>query len=309
MSKRQKVILDTDIGDDIDDAMALGLICASPELELIGVTTVFGNVKARARQARTVLAKCGEQFRGIPVAAGCGSAMASRPLHNDRYYLEDVLPNQDATCLPENELPPLADEHAVNFLIRTMMDGHGDIVPILIGAMTNFATAMVMERRIIQKIPKIVVMAAEFQRPFAEWNIKCDPEAAHLVFSSGIPIDVTTWDIGWKVTFRDDDVTKLSGMNSPIAKNLSAAIKAWQATHTDGHIPNPHLYDPMAVATIIKPDLVMWKTGTVHVELCGQNTYGFTTFNENQTGRHRVAWDTNREICLDYYLHRISALE
>lgn len=308
MPKRQKVILDTDIGDDIDDAMALALICACQELELVGVTTVFGNVKARARQARTVLAKCGDKFRNIPVAVGCGASMASRPIHNIDFYLRDVLPNQDGTCMPESELPPVADEHAVNFLIRTIMDGDGTIVPILIGAMTNFAAAMVLERRILKKIPKIVVMAAEFRHHMAEWNIKCDPEAAHLVYTCGIPIDSTTWYIGDKVTFRDSDLTRLHAMHTPIAQNLSAAIKAWQAS---GHIattPMPHLYDPMAVATMMKPDLVTWKTGTVKVDLSGDSTYGFTTFKEDPNGIHRVAWEADREICLDYYLNRIATL-
>src|ERR1700742_5181230 len=103
----QKIILDTDIGDDIDDALALGLILGCPEVELVGVTTVFSNVVARARQARSVLASAGKQFKSIPVCAGCGGSMASRPLHNLKDYLEDRLPNQDPSCLPESELLPL----------------------------------------------------------------------------------------------------------------------------------------------------------------------------------------------------------
>lgn len=308
MPKRQKVILDTDIGDDIDDAMALALICASPELELVGVTTVFGNVAARARQARTVLCKCGEKFRSVPVAVGCGASMASRPKHNIDFYLRDELPNQDGTCMAESELPPVVDEHAVNFLIRTIMDGDGDIVPILIGAMTNLAAAMVMERRIVKKIPKLVVMAAEFRHHMAEWNIACDPEAAHIIYSSGIPIDSTTWYIGDKVTFRDSDLAKLNAMKLPIAQNLSAAIKAWQTSKHIATTPMPHLYDPMAIATIMQPDLVTWKTGTVHVELSGATTYGFTTFKEDPAGIHRVAWETDRDRCLNYYLNRIAQL-
>ena len=88
----QRIILDTDIGDDIDDAPALGLICRSPEL--VGVTTVFGNVKARMRQARTVLVVAGDRFARVPVAAGFGASIASRPLHNADAYLQNTLPNQ-----------------------------------------------------------------------------------------------------------------------------------------------------------------------------------------------------------------------
>lgn len=306
MKKAQKVILDTDIGDDIDDAMALALICASRELELIGVTTVYGNVAARARQARTVLAKSGDQFRHIPVAAGCGAGMGSRNQRGIDLYLNNVLPNQDATCLPEKELVPLRPEHGVEFLIRTIMDGDGDIIPILIGAMTNFAAAIVLERRIVKKIPKIVVMAAEFRQPMCEWNIFCDPEAAHLVFSSGIPIDVTTWQIGQEVTFRDSDIATLRDCHTPIAQNLSAAIKFWQATHKT--VMNPHLYDPMAVAGMIQPDLCTWKTGTVKVELSGERTHGYTIFREDAAGPHRITWNADASRCLDFYLRRITAL-
>src|SRR5262245_53679777 len=128
-----RIILDTDIGDDVDDALALALLCACPELELVGVTTVFGNVVARARQALTILTTAGPQFARIPVAAGCGASMASRPMQNIKAYLEDQLPNQDATCLPESELPPLDSRHAVNFILDSVRSGDGDIVPITIG--------------------------------------------------------------------------------------------------------------------------------------------------------------------------------
>lgn len=301
-----KVILDTDIGDDIDDALALALICASPELELVGVTTVFGNVLARARQARTVLKVAGERFASIPVAAGCGAAMASRPIHGIKAYLDDVLPNQDSTCLPESQLPPLEKRHGVNFLIDTIMAGKGDIIPITIGAMTNLATAMVMERRIVAKIPKVIAMAAEFKRPFAEWNILCDPEAAHIVFSSGIPMDIITWDIGHTVSFDQGNIDRLNATQRPLSQRLAAAITAWQnAHHHGGAKPMPSLYDPMAIATMVQPDLCTWRTGTVSVELAGAKTYGFTTFAEDKGGVHRVAWDADRDRSLDYYLTRI----
>lgn len=300
-----KLILDTDIGDDIDDVLALGLICASPELELVGVTTVFGNVLARARQARTVLKVAGERFALIPVAAGCGASMASRPNHGTRAYLESTLPNQDPTCLPESELPPLEPRHAVNFLVDTLMAGDGDIVPVTIGAMTNLAAAMVLERRIVAKIPKIVAMAAEFKRPFAEWNIQCDPEAAQIVFNSGIPIDVTPWDIGNTAKFDASHIERLNASRRPLAQRLAAAITAWQIASHQGAAAMPSLYDPMAVATMLQPDLCTWRTGTVSVELAGSKTYGFTTFADLTGGPHRIAWDADRTRSLDYCLTRI----
>ncbi|MEI8194994.1 MAG: nucleoside hydrolase [Phycisphaerae bacterium] len=310
MTTPTKVILDTDIGDDIDDALALGLICVSLELELVGVTTVWGNVVARAHQARTILKTAGPRFANIPVCAGCGATMASRNPNGAKHYLAHDLPNQDSTCLPESELAPLDPRHGVNFLIETIMNGRGDIIPIAIGSLTNLAAAMVLEHRIVAKIPRIVIMAAEFKRNFIEYNIACDPEAAHIVFSSGIPCDVTTWDIGHTVQFSPQHVARLATGTSPLAQRLALAVAAWQKTGSAVTPHMPSLFDPMAVASMIRPDLCTWKTGTVTVELAGATTWGMTTFRAappGSAGPHRIAWDADRDTCLDFYLGRILA--
>jgi len=302
----QKIILDTDIGDDIDDALALGLILGCPEVELIGVTTVFSNVIARARQARSVLKSAGEKFAAIPVCAGCGGSMASRPLHNLKGYLEDLLPNQDSTCLPEAELQPLDSRHGVDFLVEKL--SAGDVVPITIGAMTNLAMALVKDWRLTKRIPRILAMAGEFRQPMAEWNIKCDPEAAHIVFSSGIPIDVIPWKVGMQATFGQDHLDRLNASSRPLAKRLAAAVSAWQSAHSsigEKTKPMPHLFDPMTIASFIHPELCTWKRGTIRVELQGQETYGYTTFHEDPSGLHRVAWDVQRDEALGFWFDRI----
>lgn len=294
------IVLDTDIGDDVDDALALGLICRCPEVQLRAVTTVYGNVQARARQARTVLAVAGDAYRNIPVAAGCGLTLASRKIPYDNAKLDHV-PNQDSTCLPEAQLNPLDARHGVDLLIETLMGG--DVIPITIGAMTNLAMALTREPRLLKKIPRIIAMAAEFTRPFAEWNILCDPEAAHAVFACGLPMDVITWDIGHTVRFTEEEVQRLNVPGKPLGLRLHAAIAAWRA---GGNNPTarPSLFDPMTIATIVDPTLVQWKTGHVSVELRGEHTYGFTLFKEGQ-GHHRVAFDADRQRSIDFYLKRI----
>lgn len=303
MTQRTKIILDTDIGDDIDDALALGLICASPELELLGVTTVFGNTAARTRQALTELVIAGRP--DVPVATGCGATMASRK-HTVNVAALDWVPNQDSTCLPEAQLPKPDPRHGVDFLIDTIMAGAGDIIPVTIGGLTNMAMALVKEPRLIKRIPRIVTMAADIRVPMAEWNIRCDPEAAHLVFASGIPIDVTTWYIGANARFRADDIARLAACQQPLAQYLYRAISAWQEHHHHGgDMPMPSLFDPLAVATMIKPDLCTWRTGTMQVELQGQATYGHTPFQQRDGGPHRVAWDVDRDASITWYLDRI----
>lgn len=241
------------------------------------------------------------------MTAGCGASLASRPHDNMIAYLEDRLPNQDPTCLPETELRPLDPRHGVATLIQTLQQGDGDILPITIGAMTNLAVALTVERRIAARIPRIVAMAGEFKRPFAEWNIGCDPEAAHLVFASEVPVDITPWDIGNAVRFTPEHLVRLEKSARPVARSLFAAIRCWQ-DHLKDSSYMPRLYDPLAIATLVAPHLVVWRQGRVSVELQGSRTYGFTHFAEDPTGPHRVAWEVDREGALDFYLSRVLSL-
>ena len=297
-----KLILDTDIGDDIDDALALALICCLPELELVGVTTVFGHTIARARQAQTVLKTAGEKFWKVPVAAGCAGQLASRPVGSP-VSQQDHVPAQASASLPDDQLPAIDAKHGVEFLIDTFMAGDGNIVPVTIGALTNLAVALVKQPQIKTKIPRIVSMAAEFHRPMAEWNIKCDPEAAHIVFSSGIPMDVIPFNIGKLAMFIQAETSRLAASSKPLANYLTAALQAWRAGWKQP-LAQPSLFDPMAVACLVKPELFEWKTGTVRVELAGQQTYGYTTFTPGE-GHHRVAWSCVREEAVGWYLKQI----
>jgi inosine-uridine nucleoside N-ribohydrolase len=297
-----KVILDTDIGDDVDDALALALICALPEVELLGVTTVFGNTALRARQAQTLLKTVGGDFVKVPVAAGCAGTMASRKVSNP-VADPDHIPGQHATTLPEDQLPQLETRHGVEFLIDTIMAEDGDVVPITIGAMTNLAVALVKQPKIAEKIPRIMAMAGEFTKPHFEWNILCDPEAAHVCFSSGIAIDVIPFEIGMIATLKLQEFEQMAASSRPIAKYLTATIGAWRTAWKRADAM-PHLFDPMAVAAIVKPELFEWKTGTVSVELAGVNTYGVTTFKAGE-GPHRVAWKTDRAEAVGWYMGKI----
>lgn len=287
-----KIILDTDIGDDVDDALALAFACASPELKLQAVTTTFGNVLARCRQVRTILKIAGRQFADIPVAAGCGSSNAP-------------LPNQDSTSFPEADLLPIDPRHGVDLLIDTIQAANGDVIPVTIGAMTNLAAALTKDPRIARKIPKIVAMAGEFTHEMVEHNIRCDPQAAQTVFSTGIPIDVIPWSIGNTVRFTQQDLERLATADRPMAQYLTLAIRAWQNDPSSRpKLGLPYLFDPMAIATLIRPDLVKWKIGTVSVQLPS----GRTCLREHPDGPHRVAFDADRDKCISFFFDRVLAL-
>lgn len=304
-----RFILDTDIGDDIDDALALGLALSAPELELVGVTTVFKNTPARARQARTVLLAAG---RGdIPVAAGCGAVISPRRLYHfdpAKALLEGELPNQDASALPEELLPPLDKRHAVQFIIDTIMGGAGDILVATIGAMTNLAMAITLEPRITSRIPEVVIMGGVFNAHVSEWNINCDPVAAAIVFESCIPLRIVPLDVTMQVQFRRSDLAALSASGRPLAQRLARAIEAWQQHSGWADIIGglPVMHDPLAIATMIAPSLVSWKTGRARVELQGEYSYGFTLFREDASGIHHYAASVDAEAALDLWITRIT---
>jgi len=308
----QKVILDTDIGDDIDDAYALGLILASPELELLGVTTVFGNVLARARQALTILKLAGRE--DVPVAAGCGVPISPRVTYLEpdlaagqtsiekkaQPLLNDVRPSQDSTALPFDQLPALHASHGVDFLIDTIMAGNGDIIPITIGAMTNLAMALVKQPRLMSKIPRVVSMAACFDRQQSEWNIKCDPVAAAIVFNSRIPLTLAPLDVTTRCRLTQEQLDRLAASERPVARNLSDATRAWP-----GRLPL--LHDPLAVETLVRPDLLEMRNGTVTVELTGDATYGYTLFAESAKGcgPHDVCLGVKQDEACELWLERV----
>ncbi len=306
----QRVILDTDIGDDIDDAYALALILASPELDLLGVTTVFMNTVARARQARTLLTLAG---RGeVPVTAGCGGPIAPRTTSEfdaRQAYLEGRLPNQDATCLPEAQLPPADPRHAVDYMVDTLLAGNGDIIILTIGAMTNLALAMLKEPRIIARIPRIVAMAGTFDRQISEWNIRCDPVAAQIVLQSGVPVDLVPLDVTMQVRYEREQLLRLRDARRPLAQRLWAAHVA---RATSMGIADPLacvdiMHDPLAVESLLDDTLLKWKQGRASVELHGHGTYGYTLFAEQANGPHRYARAVDAGTAMDLWMTRVLA--
>ena len=301
----QKIFLDTDIGDDIDDAYALALILASPELDLVGVSTVFGNARARAQQALTVLKIAGRTE--VPVAAGAPGVLSPRtsyPFSASQRCLEGTKPLQHCSCLPWKDLPPLSELDGVSLMVKTILEGNGDIIPVTIGAMTNLAIALVQEPRVIEKIPRIVSMAGVFNQPFSEWNIQCDPVAAALVFNSAVPMTVVGLNVTLQCRFDQEHLQRLHEATRPISQNLSVATNAWEGQF-------PVLHDPLAVETLFAPGVVKTLNGTVSVELSGEYTYGITHFEmagSDNKGPHDIAVEVDSKKAIETWLDRVLSL-
>lgn len=265
------VILDTDIGTDVDDCLALGVILGSPELELVGVTCVYGDVDLRARMVQKLLRLRG--VTGVPVVTG-----ARPPLLNKRtvYWAghEGV-----GLLEPGDEGLAATGDDAVEFIVRTARERPGEVHLLAIGPLTNVALAILRDPNLGQNLAGLTIMGGAIRGPqslhlpFVEHNIRCDPEAAQIVFASGIPLSLVPLDVTLRVSIRPADVARLRAVGTPYHDAVAEQVERYPRFGQLGHT---YLHDPLAVAVAIRPDLVGWTDAHLTVELGGEQTTGMT---------------------------------
>ena len=268
----RKILLDTDIGTDVDDCLALALILASPELELLGVTTVYGDVALRGRMVMKLLQLRGAS--GAPVCLG-----ATRPLLGKRsvYWAGH---EGKGLLTPEDKALQPAAEHAADFIVRTVMAQPDEVILAAIGPLTNVALAFLKEPRLAQKLAGLTIMGGvvggsqALHLPWTEHNIRCDPEAAHIVFSSGAPITVTPLDVTLQVRIRRDDVARIRAAGDPFHAAVADQVVRYPRFVELGGWT--YLHDPLAVATLLYPTVVEFQPVRVAIETQGEHTTGAT---------------------------------
>lgn len=249
------ILLDTDIGTDVDDAIALALLLASPELDLRAVTTVSGDVRLRARIAKKMLDLVGRSE--VPVAAG-----VREPLLRQRSFL--WAGHEGERIVTDEERLMLAAEHGVDVLIDTVMRERPHVVAI--GPLTNLAVAIIKEPAVVGAIPHLTVMGGAFaisgdpSVPMVDYNLGSDPEAALVVLSAGIPTTLVPLDVTWKVRLTKAELDRLRGVESPLVRTLCDAMEAWWPVHQalfagQGAYPNDvvaFLHDPLTLASVFE---------------------------------------------------------
>lgn len=272
----QKIIIDTDPGQD--DAVAILLALASPELELLGLTVVAGNVPLE-RTLHNALTVCELGGRpDLPVHAGC-----DRPLKGALVTAEHVhgASGLDGIELPAPTMQP-APGHAVDFLIETLRrEPVGSVTLVAIGPLTNLATAFERAPDIIPRLRRIVLMGGAWSElgnvtPAAEFNIHVDPEAAALVFGSGAEIVVLPLDATHRA-LTSRDWTEAMRETGPVGR----AVASWTSFYerfdrTKYGAEGAPLHDPCAVAWLIAPDLFSGRRVNVEIETEGRLTRGMT---------------------------------
>lgn len=299
---KERIIIDTDVGDDIDDALALALAINSPELELLGVTTVYKNTLARARLASWILAQ--NDVR-IPVVPGKRMPISKQRIMQVNL---DEIPCQYAEAMDCTAI--MQDTDAVSFLKAVLQQEEKPVTVVTLGALTNIAVLLQRYPEIQGKIKRIVMMGGAYFSHIKEYNISCDPEAARIVFQSSVEILAVGLDVTLQCRLTEVQVQSLLNCHSKTACMVGKLINSYRQHHSGAEV---FLHDAAAVAAVFRSDLVSFKPQRIEVETEGVVTSGMT-FNisanewwkEEQASHICVASAINKDALISLFLSRIT---
>lgn len=271
----QLVILDTDIGDDIDDAFALALLLRSPEVKLLGVTTAFGDTELRAILVDRYLAAVGRNE--IPVEAGVRTKVIS----------------EFTQAAYARQAPERKHGDAVEFLLRQIREHPDEITLIAIGPLFNEQAAIERDPATFTKLKRVVLMGGSIYRgydnvnggdmnrpPSAEWNIRCDPAGLRALLGSGVPVFMMPLD-STQIRVTPQELASVFANGSTLTDQLTLLYHEWTGI---GAWKIPTLFDPVAAAYAIRPELCPMKPIRLDVD-----DQGFTRLAEGSP---------NAQVCL-----------
>ncbi len=284
----EKIIIDTDIGDDVDDAFALALAVKSPELQVLGVMTTFGDTEARAKIVDRFLGEVGRTE--IPVLAGKATA-TKNPMSQRRYG-------------ESGHFAKASHGEAVNFLLEQIRKYPGEITLIAIGPLMNVGAAIDKDAATFRKLKRVVLMGGSIRRGYGdlgytapvpampEWNILNDVASAQKLFAAGAPLFVMPLD---STQLKMDEVKRafLFSQGTAVTDQLAVLYHLWgQET--------PTLFDPMTIVFVLRPDLCPVQEMHIRVD-----EKGFTR-EESGAANAQVCLDSNPEVFFKFYLKRVA---
>lgn len=305
------IILDCDPGHD--DAIALILALASPELELKAVTTSAGNQTPdkTLRNALRILTLL--QRSDIPVAGGAVKPLMRELIIADNVHGESGL---DGPELPEPSFAPQTC-NAVELIAQTLRASQQPVTVVATGPLTNIALLLTSHPELHAKISRIVIMGGAAMlgnwTPAAEFNIYVDPEAAEIVFQSGLPIVMAGLDVTHRAQIMSEDIERFRQLGNPVAGVVADLLDFFMEYHKQEKwgFQGAPLHDPCTIAWLIKPEIFTCVARWVGVETQGKYTQGMTvvdyyslTANQPNT---TVMMDVDRQAFVDLLVERIGA--
>ncbi|HEX3739036.1 MAG TPA: nucleoside hydrolase [Terriglobales bacterium] len=270
-----RVIIDTDPG--VDDAFALLLAMRSPELIIEAITPVAGNVPLEITLPNALRMVEIAGRTDIPVAAGAKAPMLRRLVTAAYAHGENGLAG---TIFPAPTTKPVA-ERAPELIRRLVRKYPGEISLITIGPLTNIAVALSSDEELAGMVRRVVMMGGSLSggniTPAAEFNIYVDPEAARIVFQSGIPVTMVGLDVTRKTSLTDEHVRTLESAQNPVSQAAAKiARNAIDHTRSQGFLVGPNMHDSLAIAALLDPSILKWKEYYVDIETSGELTAGET---------------------------------
>ena len=272
--QKEKIILDCDPGHD--DAVAIMLAAINSKIELLGITVVAGNQKLE-KTVNNALKVCNHLNLNVPVYSGM-----SRPMIREQLIADDIHGETGLDGPKFEELKiKTENKHAVNFIIDTLMNSDEKITLVPTGPLTNIGMAIRFEPKIIEKINRIVLMGGSYQlgnmTPAAEFNILADPDAAHIVFSSGVKLVMMGLDLTRQASATKEVVEKIKSLNNKASKLFVDLMEFFAASQKNVFgWTAPPVHDPTTIAYIIDPECIEVKPMFCEIELWSERSYGRT---------------------------------
>jgi purine nucleosidase len=284
MADSVPVLLDTDIGSDIDDAFALAYLLRQPNCELLGISTVTGDVAKRAALAQILCTAAGRP--DIPIHAGASRVLLYGPGQPDVPQYERVQELSHQLAWPVNT--------AIEFMRRTIRDRPGEVTLLSLGPLTNLALLFAIDPELAGMIRSWVSMAGSFtenSHGTHDWNSVCDPVATAMAFRQPVPQHIH---VGLDVTLQcrlpGEDVR--TSWKGPLPALVLRMAEAWFEQE-----PDVVFHDPLAAALTFSPELCEYETGVVRVD----PRTGQTSFKPDEAGHDRVAVSVKPQAFFDHY--------
>ncbi|KAF5804496.1 putative inosine nucleosidase [Helianthus annuus] len=292
MAEPKKIIIDTDPG--IDDVMAIFLALRSPEVNVIGLTTIYGNVYTTlaTRNALHLLEVAGRT--DIPVAEGShvSYVKATKLRVADFVHGVDGLGNQN---FPQPKSKPI-EKSAAEYLVEQARLYPGEITLVALGPLTNIALAIELDPAFTKNIGQIVLLGGAFLvngnvNPASEANIFGDPEAADIVFTCGADVLAIGLNVTHQVILTDHDRDILAESNGIFAKYLSKILEFYFSYHRDAYnMKGVYLHDPTTILAAVNPSLMTYTEGVVRVQTSGITRGLSLFFNKQKRFNEETEW-------------------
>jgi len=308
----KRILIDTDPG--IDDALAILLALASPELTLEGLSIVHGNCSAEQATTNGLavleLANAGH----IPLAKGCDLPLVQPSLLAPETHGNTGL---GYAKLPEPHIKPTV-RHGCDFLIEQVISNPGEITLVAIGPLTNVAMAIRKEPKFAKSLKELIIMGGAIRHEgnttaLAEFNVYVDPHAAHIVFHAGIPMTLVPLDVTYQCILTAQDVERLQKINSPIPKFIKDTTNFYMEYHNSYQgIKGCIINDPLALALTFAPELCDYEELPVDVDISGGVSMGKTLADfynfDKKPANVKVALGVRARDFIELFLERMEEL-